>query len=150
MSHYIRPRRHGATIFFTVALATRGSQLAGHRGGAAAAGRPRHRRRAAVCNRCMGSTARPSALHLAVARGGLRLRRPVGRDQGAILSGGKGDGGVEPHHGPATGHAHRLRIVRRRWGLTPPLLGDGGTGNGGGIPSYPCSSPSTGSSDASA
>lgn len=27
MSRYIRPRRHGATIFFTVALATRGSQL---------------------------------------------------------------------------------------------------------------------------
>lgn len=27
MSRYIRPRRQGATIFFTVALATRGSQL---------------------------------------------------------------------------------------------------------------------------
>lgn len=51
----------------------------------------------ALWDRRVGGLAGSPALHLALAQGGLRLQRPVGRDQSAVLSDGEGNGGVEPH-----------------------------------------------------
>lgn len=50
----------------------------------------------AFYDRRMGGLARSPALHLALARGGLRLWRPVGSDQGAVFTSGERNGGVEP------------------------------------------------------
>ncbi len=106
MSRYIRPRRHGATVFFTVALAHRGSDLlvreVGRLREAVAATRrerpvaidawgERRKRNRPVDGFSReragpGQDAGPSALRLDLAGGGRGLFGALGRDQGAVYA----------------------------------------------------------------
>lgn len=70
----------------------------------------------AVRDRGIPGAAGPSALHLAAARG-LRLLGAVGRNQGAVYTGGEGQGAMEPHP----------TVTVEMWSRAMPGSGSGGS-----------------------